>query len=58
MLLGTPEEVRQSAWFAIETLGQEGGLILAPDQPLAYPSENLTALVETARKSGEYPRRE
>jgi uroporphyrinogen decarboxylase len=57
MLLGTPEEVRGRARFAIETLARDGGLILAPDQPLAFPDESLAALVETARTCGEYPGR-
>lgn len=55
MLLGTPEQVRQSARTAIATLAGEGGLILAPDQPLAFPVENLSALVEAAREYGQYP---
>ena len=58
MLLGPPEKVRQCARSAIMTLAGDGGLILAPDQPLAFPVENLSALVETARKYGEYPKRE
>ena len=55
LFFGTPEEIRQSARYAIETLGKEGGLILAPDQPLAFPAENLSALVEAAREYGQYP---
>jgi len=52
MLLGTPEEVRQTARSAIVALAGGGGLILAPDQPLAFPAENWSAFVETARGSG------
>ncbi|OIO95441.1 MAG: hypothetical protein AUK03_05465 [Anaerolineae bacterium CG2_30_64_16] len=55
MMTGTPEEVRAAARAAIETLSQEGGLILAPDQPLAFPPENEAALVETAQRYGRYP---
>jgi uroporphyrinogen decarboxylase len=54
MFLGTPEEVRQRARTALAALGEDGGLILAPDQPLAFPEENLLALAETARTCGIY----
>jgi hypothetical protein len=37
-------------------LAGDGGLILAPDQPLNFPAENLSALAETAREYGEYPK--
>jgi uroporphyrinogen decarboxylase len=57
MLLGPPEKVRQAARSAIVTLAGDGGLILAPDQPLAFPADHMAALVETARAYGEYPRR-
>jgi hypothetical protein len=40
------------------SLGRAGGLILAPDQPLAFPPENLAALEETAQREGRYPLRE
>jgi len=56
MLLGAPEEVRQAARSAIVALAGGGGLILAPDQPLAFPAENLSALVETARACGHAER--
>ena len=56
MLLGTPEEVRQAARSAIVALAGGGGLILAPDQPLAFPAKNLSALVETARAFGHAER--
>ena len=54
MLSGEPGDVRQAARAAIETLGREGGLILAPDQPLAFPAENEAALVDAAREYGVY----
>jgi uroporphyrinogen decarboxylase len=54
MLLGTPAEIRRSVRSAIATLAGDGGLILAPDQPLAHPAENLSALVEAAREYGQY----
>jgi uroporphyrinogen decarboxylase len=49
MLSGTPAQVRESAQRAIHAFGQGGGLILAPDQPLAFPLENAAALAEAAR---------
>lgn len=55
MLRGTPQQVQERARRAIQTLGREGGLILAADQPLAYPSENMAALAEAARRWGRYP---
>ena len=55
MLRGTPDQVREVARHAMRSLGREGGLILAPDQPLAFPPENVSALDEAARQEGEYP---
>ena len=37
--------------------GPRGGLILAPDQPLAFPPENEAALAAAAREYGRYPPR-
>ena len=54
MLTGTPAQVKQAARSAIIATGPSGGLILAPDQPLAFPSENEAALVEGAREYGKY----
>ncbi len=51
MLAGTPEDVQQAARAAIAALCDGGGLILAPDQPLAYPSENVAALMGAARNT-------
>ncbi len=55
MLTGGPEDVRQAARTAIECLGRDGGLILAPDQPLAFPAANEAALAKAAREYGQYP---
>jgi uroporphyrinogen decarboxylase len=52
MLTGTPNEIRQAVRSAIAALAWDGGLILAPDQPLAYPAENQSAMVEAAREYG------
>jgi hypothetical protein len=57
MLRSAPGQVREAARHAMRSLGSEGGLILAPDQPLAFPPENVAALDETARKEGGYPLR-
>jgi len=45
---------RQALW----ALGRAGGLILAPDQPLAFPPEHLAALDEAAQSYGRYPLKE
>jgi hypothetical protein len=55
MLLGKPEDVRRAAILALADLGRDGGLILAPDQPLAFTPENESALAEIARHFGHYP---
>lgn len=49
MLTGTPEDVRRTAWAALDALWDDGGLILAPDQPLACSAENLAALAQAAQ---------
>lgn len=49
MLTGTPEDVRNAARAALDALWDDGGLILAPDQPLACSPENLVALAEAAQ---------
>jgi uroporphyrinogen decarboxylase len=54
MLTGSPEDVRRAARSAIERLGRDGGLILAPDQPLAFPWENEAALAEAAHTYGAW----
>ncbi len=58
MLRGSADEVREAARHAMRSLGGDGGLILAPDQPLAFPPENVAALDEMARRVGNYPLRE
>jgi uroporphyrinogen-III decarboxylase len=46
---GTSEQVFATAQAAIQALGDGGGLILASDQPLAFPSENEAALSAAAK---------
>jgi hypothetical protein len=65
MLRGSPDDVRRSARSAIRDLGQRyetgtgrrglGGLILAPDQNLVFPTDNEHALRDTAARDGRYP---
>jgi hypothetical protein len=50
-----PDQVRAAGRAAMRTLGAEGGLILAADQPLAFPPENEAALAEAAQREGRYP---
>lgn len=47
MLTGTPADIELATRKAIVTLWDEGGLIVAPDQPLSYPADNMAALVAT-----------
>jgi uroporphyrinogen decarboxylase len=54
MLRGSADQVREAARHVMKSLGSAGGLILAPDQPLAFPSENVAALDEAARQGGKY----
>lgn len=55
MLRGPVDRIAAAVRTAMWTLGREGGLILAPDQPLAHPPEHLAALAEMARRAGRYP---
>jgi uroporphyrinogen decarboxylase len=58
MQLGSADQVREAAQHAMRSLGSEGGLILASDQPLVFPPENVAALEETAQQEGRYPLRD
>jgi uroporphyrinogen decarboxylase len=52
---GTPMEVRNETRKVIETLGNNGGLIIAPDQEIMadVPLDNIVAYVETVRECRE-----
>ncbi len=52
---GTTDEVRNMASMVIETLGKNGGMIIAPDQEIMadVPLDNLRVLVETIREKRE-----
>jgi uroporphyrinogen decarboxylase len=56
MPFGTPEDVRQEVKLRIETVGQNGGLLLAPAHVLQpdTPWENIVAFFEAVREYGEY----
>src|SRR5450759_1662628 len=55
MLRGRAVDVERAVRQAMLTLGPDGGLILAPDQSLAYPAENEDALNCTVQRYGIYP---
>ncbi len=58
MALGTPDLVAEKCKEAIEILAPGGGFILGPGcaLPPTTPPENVHALVEAARKWGQYSR--
>jgi uroporphyrinogen decarboxylase len=47
---GTPSQAKAAVRRAIQTLGQDGGLILEPDQLVTIPEENLRAFFEEAKR--------
>jgi uroporphyrinogen decarboxylase len=53
---GTPEQVMQACREALEVLAPGGGLILGPGcaLPATTPDENLEALIEAAKRYGQY----
>jgi len=56
MPFGSPEDVRQEVKFRLETVGQGGGLLLAPTHILEpeVPWENVLAFFEGIEKYGRY----
>lgn len=54
MPFGTPDDVRKEVKERIETVGKDGGLVIAPTHVLApeVPIENITALVEAVKEYG------
>ncbi|MCK4244312.1 MAG: hypothetical protein KAX20_01660 [Candidatus Omnitrophica bacterium] len=50
--VGTAEEVKKEVKSRIETLGKDGGFILAPSHNLQpdIPTENIIAMYEAGRK--------
>ncbi len=52
LLEGSPQDVTETVRGAIEALGRDGGLVLAPDQPLLYPAANSEAFIAAARQYG------
>ena len=56
MPFGTPEDVRREVRARIESVGQEGGLVLGPTHSLEpdVPWENIVALYEAIEEYGVY----
>jgi uroporphyrinogen decarboxylase len=56
MALGTPDDVEQRCRATIEALGSNGRFILSPGctLPATTPFENSAAMVEAARRHGQY----
>ena len=56
MPFGTPKEIEAKVKEMIETVGQGGGLLLAPTHVVEpdVPWENVVAFVEAARKHGNW----
>ena len=54
MPFGTPDDVRKEVKERIETMGQNGGFVIAPTHVIApeVPIENLAAFVEAAKEYG------
>jgi uroporphyrinogen-III decarboxylase len=52
MLHAAPEQVRAAVQQVVQELGSEGRLILAPEQPLAYPAANVAAFRAAAQMFG------
>ncbi len=57
MVTGTPEDVRAEALECLKIAAPGGGYILATDHSLHddIPTENIFALIETAKRFGTYP---
>ena len=56
MPFGRPEDVRQEVKTRIETVGQGGGLVIAPTHVLEpeVPWENVVAFVQAVEEFGYY----
>ena len=57
MLSGSASDVEAEALSAIKDAASGGGFILAPGSELTYatPEENVAAMVNAAKKYGQYP---
>jgi len=58
LTLGTPDEVQKEVKRVISILAPGGGYIVAPDQGMPIPEENMKALWTAAEKYGRYPVRD
>ena len=55
LMRGTPEEVEREVRRVLGILAPGGGFIIAPDQGMPFPPENIAALWAAAEKWGRYP---
>ena len=57
LLTGTPADVEAAAKVCIETVGQDGRYILSSgcEVPPLAPLENIRAMVQAAKKYGQFP---
>jgi uroporphyrinogen decarboxylase len=55
LMRGTPQEVEAEVKRVISILAPGGGYIIAPDQGMPFPEENIEALWRSAERWGRYP---
>lgn len=55
LMRGTPQEVEDEVRRVLSILAPGGGFIIAPDQGMPFPPENIAAMWEAAEKWGRYP---
>jgi MtaA/CmuA family methyltransferase len=57
LMNGTPETVEKASVEAMATGGFEGAFVLAPgcDVPPTCPSDNIRAMIDSAKNQGKYP---
>ena len=56
MPFGTPEHVKKEVKLRIDTVGKEGGLLIAPTHVLEpeVPWKNVLAFIESVEEYGKY----
>jgi uroporphyrinogen decarboxylase len=55
LMRGTPEDVEAEVKRVLAILAPGGGYIIAPDQGMPFPPENIEALWRAAETWGTYP---
>lgn len=57
LMNGTPEDVRRESYQAMKLAGLHGAFVLAPgcDVPPTCTSDNIKAMIDTAKNQGKYP---